>query len=609
MKKSLSFLLIVSLLMCCTLAGFPASFGISASAVSAEGCTLTSIDEETVSAVPESPEVLSVILFGSPDYYYISVMLDELSDSTLLMVGEYRFIYADTANKDKDVIAQMASKYSSDITYCYGSYLSMMWRLIADYVNGSVSMPVMVFIDSAGNVRDMGCGYLSVEDITGKIKSILGSAYIEPPKDPRITTAQVSGSYFTNIQATVDRINEIRYEACAEGIENPVNPGNPLTLDDYHPVVWSSELEKITRYRAAEAILLRGHTRPNGKRCFTVNTFTAASQLGENLAWNYSTDMLTGINQFYEEKSDWINKTGGQTGHYTSLISPAFYSVGVGGFHSDCGPYDSSLCCWLSDAKQGFDTTYGTPTEKMNVTIEVKTEYLSNPRLSGEQSVKSGDTADLTFIADTNIGGWRGHVFLSDDVTWTSSDDRILTVSGGKVTGVGAGTATVTASTFSGLTAEYEITVTAAATEAPTAAPTDPPTEAPTPAPTDPPTEAPTPAPTDPPTEAPTPAPTDPPTEAPTPAPTDPPTEAPTAAPTDAPPVIIRGDSDGDGELTILDATTIQRKLADFIIKRFIEAAADADNDGSISILDATSIQRHIAGLSAFEGIGKPISA
>ena len=36
--------------------------------------------------------------------------------------------------------------------------------------------------------------------------------------------------------------------------------------------------------------------------------------------------MLTGINQFYEEKSDWINKTGGQTGHYTSLISPAFYS-------------------------------------------------------------------------------------------------------------------------------------------------------------------------------------------------------------------------------------------------------------------------------------------
>ena len=59
------------------------------------------------------------------------------------------------------------------------------------------------------------------------------------------------------------------------------------------------------------------------------------------------------------------------------------------------------------------------------------------------------------------------------------------------------------------------------------------------------------------------------------------------------------GDVDGDGEITILDATAIQRYLVSMPVTAFYPEAADCDGDGDISILDATAIQRYLADLSS----------
>ncbi len=73
----------------------------------------------------------------------------------------------------------------------------------------------------------------------------------------------------------------------------------------------------------------------------------------------------------------------------------------------------------------------------------------------------------------------------------------------------------------------------------------------------------------------------------------------------------IIGDADGDGEVTILDATKIQRVLAgyDNKDKTKVERFA-ALSEGVLSILDATSIQRWLAGFSTSYAIGKhfPVS-
>ena len=69
------------------------------------------------------------------------------------------------------------------------------------------------------------------------------------------------------------------------------------------------------------------------------------------------------------------------------------------------------------------------------------------------------------------------------------------------------------------------------------------------------------------------------------------------------------GDADQDNNLTILDATAIQRHLADIMKlpeddKYFLSTLsngsrsfADADCDGTITVLDATKVQRSLAGL------------
>ncbi len=85
------------------------------------------------------------------------------------------------------------------------------------------------------------------------------------------------------------------------------------------------------------------------------------------------------------------------------------------------------------------------------------------------------------------------------------------------------------------------------------------------------------------------------------------PTEKPTTPPTNPVIQIKRGDVDGDGEITVVDATAIQRRLADLPNKNYDARAEDADGDGTLTILDATGIQRYIASLPSYSGIGEVI--
>lgn len=69
----------------------------------------------------------------------------------------------------------------------------------------------------------------------------------------------------------------------------------------------------------------------------------------------------------------------------------------------------------------------------------------------------------------------------------------------------------------------------------------------------------------------------------------------------------ILGDVDGDGEVTIIDATAIQRHSAAIPTFAYNEIAADTDDEGEVTILDATFIQRWLANMPANNKIGQPI--
>ena len=133
------------------------------------------------------------------------------------------------------------------------------------------------------------------------------------------------------------RINEIRLEACKEGVWDPRNPSRTLTEADYVEIKWSSDLEWIAQTRAAEATVHMDHTRPNDKNWYSVS-YNAITSNAEDLAWNSTANILGGINQWYEEKSDWVSQNSGAvTGHYTSIINPRYTYIGIGAFKPTTG--------------------------------------------------------------------------------------------------------------------------------------------------------------------------------------------------------------------------------------------------------------------------------
>lgn len=73
----------------------------------------------------------------------------------------------------------------------------------------------------------------------------------------------------------------------------------------------------------------------------------------------------------------------------------------------------------------------------------------------------------------------------------------------------------------------------------------------------------------------------------------------PATQPTTAPDGLIKGDVDGDGTLSVKDATEVQKFVAHFNNSLNITLEmADMNDDGMLTVQDATIIQRMIAGLS-----------
>ena len=259
--------------------------------------------------------------------------------------------------------------------------------------------------------------------------------------------AAVKGTYINDAANALKRINEIRYEACKEGVWDPRDSSRRLTLSDYVPIKWSCDLEQIARVRAAEAGQMTSHTRPNGESCFTVELNGCDDGSMEVLAWNWSDNMVYGINQFYEEKSDWVNKVSrAVTGHYTSMISPSSRYVGLGCFVSENNVY--------YNATAGRFSYYAGASEKQSagvkdcyVPVNIRTSSVVSAAVkcvSGSTSLSKGETASFELQGKINVQRTTDALFYS--AKWSSSDTSVATVDKyGKVTAKSTGSAKITA--------------------------------------------------------------------------------------------------------------------------------------------------------------------
>ena len=271
----------------------------------------------------------------------------------------------------------------------------------------------------------------------------------------------VKGSYLADAKNALKLINQYRKEACDKGYPDPRDSSRKLTSSDYVPIKWSSDMEYIARIRAAEASILIDHTRPNGEICFDLVSPNGIDSYGEVLAWNGSDSMLTGIEQWYGEKQDWLDQNDNAvTGHYTQMIDPDHLYVCIAAFLNDDGVYPNATSGEFA-YEDDLDEETAPAIKNCTQIIEVQKDDISASINGLNNKVKVGykgkaalgltdDGCGLQYLTDVTGGA----------IQWSSSNEKILKVDQkGNVSAVGTGKASITAKTDCGLKASYTVTV------------------------------------------------------------------------------------------------------------------------------------------------------
>lgn len=270
------------------------------------------------------------------------------------------------------------------------------------------------------------------------------------------TMLGIYGSYYSQAQEALDKLNEIRKEACEAGnIPDPRDPSRMLTSDDYKPLRWSRDLESIARIRAAEAgisfnFMASGHDRPSDKDTFSLS-FHGVSSNCEDLAYCWGKSMTEGVLLWKSEQKDWVDQNlSNETGHYKSMINPKYNYVGLGDFYSEAAPYPNTVAGEFS-TRTGLNETMQDVQTDVIQKVEISNKYIKENFLDGTDTIKTEQTSSLT--AKVRLERTRSNgkvstleIWSVQPLTYSSSDRTIATVdNNGNVTGLTNGDVTITA--------------------------------------------------------------------------------------------------------------------------------------------------------------------
>lgn len=247
---------------------------------------------------------------------------------------------------------------------------------------------------------------------------------------------------YVSADTILARLNAIRYEACSEGVYG-------LSMSDYVPLRWSSELEWVAQTRAAEAAMYHSHIRPNGKEFESLKNYRVGSE-NEALYWGGSIGIMRAIESWYSEKFD-----GGDTSHYRAIIDPRKRQVAIGAFMPTSGW--GAVAAEFTSRGDLYEAQTGA-VGRFSQILEVASSGLSIGSLNAPDKVHVGIPAESIIYGTANFSSSSSVTFIGN-FSWSSSNTSVATVdASGKVIGVSAGTVTISA-TFRGKTVSDTVRV------------------------------------------------------------------------------------------------------------------------------------------------------
>ena len=252
----------------------------------------------------------------------------------------------------------------------------------------------------------------------------------------------VYGNFFTDKEKALQRLNDIRKEACDEGVKDHATKKS-FKPSDYRPLKWSTDLEFVSRIRACEGALTMAHERLNGKDIWTVSK-NGVRSWAENLAWNWkNANSIDMINQWYDEKHDWVTGGRGVTGHYESIISSRFYYVGLGWFNTTCAKYPSCLAGSFSDRTDELKEDFLDEKRDIIQTLDILQKNIKSYYLDGHKEMKTDETQVLIPRVKTTVSNlWPLKKY---ELIYQSNNNNVAKVDNkGTIKAIKAGNATIT---------------------------------------------------------------------------------------------------------------------------------------------------------------------
>jgi hypothetical protein len=295
-----------------------------------------------------------------------------------------------------------------------------------------------------------------------------------------ITQVGIAGTYDTAIaEGLLDRVNEIRAEAHDEGItvDGQVVSGEPLT--------WSQALEYMAQVRAAEVSFDFSHARPStGENILGENSDlldgdgVSGSKIvsyAEDIAQQSAgQDPASTLELWYAEKGSAtaFSSDDSSTGHYVSLISDNYTTIGLGMIETSGGIYlvaelgtDAPASSSNIQDGQVVEMIDVAASDNDYVSASVSSQAAGEIPNGGALNVAAGQTDTLSATVSRTTRDGSGAESTADvtgriDLSWTSSDDSVATVDqNGVVTGVAPGSATITLSSGTQTLATVSVTV------------------------------------------------------------------------------------------------------------------------------------------------------
>lgn len=353
------------------------AFCFSASAI--KNYTFNTVDGTTISLYSESAAV-TINVFGRPTctntertiYNILSAGIDKKEGIKV------NFIDIDKNSKETVEAFKNNNLYKSftdnkiSFSYCTDyTANTVMWDFADEadgYSSGSVTLPVVAYVDKDGNLLKTTLSLQSEEDI---IHIIENKDFI----DLTFNLSVKGTEKYDYAYEVLTKLNELR------------------TSVNLPALVMDTELLEVAMQRAAECAVYYSHTRPDGKSCFTA--FSKSGTLAENIAIGYKnpSDVMKG----------WTNSQG----HYKNMTLRTVKSVGIGVFEASDG-----TLCWVQFFYSGDAEPYTASGDKeavrtvaasfsklrLSVGFKASAEHTNNPEL-----FVKGDTAELRLI-NQNIG-------------------------------------------------------------------------------------------------------------------------------------------------------------------------------------------------------------